>query len=305
MSLRLRPDRVALLPAALLLAAATSLVPSLARAGQSDPISTSDERPLHALAFTGRGVFIPSGLMGLGLQQSQPLQSGGFGLSYIYRTGTLDIVTSLDYAFLSPPDGNFLGNGKDAAIDTHYTQFRDLTSLSLDVSFFWVKDINKYLAFQIGGGVGLGLLMGDVIVVNNASAGCSSQTAGDASTCHPVVTPANYTRVGNPVPTWTDANGTVQPLAGPLLPSDPDFSRKLDGLAASQQTCKSMDVGKSDCRDTADHPYAHKAPEKPPVLPILHFEIGLKIKAHRHFNINISGGFKNGLVIGGGPEYVF
>lgn len=302
MSLRLCP-----LPSALLLLAGLSAATAApARADESsDPIPTRDRRPLHAIALTGRGVFIPQFLMGIGLSESQALNSGGVGLSYIYRKGTLDVVTSLDFAALSPPDGNFLGVGKRADIDTHYTQFRDLNMVSLDVSFFWVSDINKYLAFQIGGGFGLGLMLGDVLVVNNSGAGCSGSTVGDVEKCHPNVEPSFYTRVGNPAPTWTDASGRVQPLSGPLLPSDPDFSLKLDGLAASQQACKAQDTGKSDCRDTADHPYAHKAPEKPPVIPVLHFEIGLKIKAHRHLNINLTGGFKNGLVIGGGPEYVF
>jgi hypothetical protein len=60
-----------------------------------------------------------------------------------------------------------------------------------------------------------------------------------------------------------------------------------------------------DCKDTAEHPYYHATSDKPPVLIAINVIVGFKIKVHRHASINISGGFRNGFFVGGGPEYVF
>src|SRR5262245_9872825 len=95
--------------AMLLLLQAAASAPARAADDAGAPISSDDPRTLHALGFYGRGLFVPQFLLDLGLQASQALNSGAMGLSYTRRKGTLDIVTTLDFSFFSPPDGNFLG----------------------------------------------------------------------------------------------------------------------------------------------------------------------------------------------------
>jgi hypothetical protein len=205
------------------------------------------------------------------LQQYTTLSSGGFGAEFIRRKGTLDIVLSLDFSFYSPPDGNYLGANKQVDLDTHYTQFRGLNFLSLDVGFLWVHDLASWLAIMIGGGVGIGLVLGDIFVINNGNQ-CNASNVGDPKQCYP--------------------NGV-----GPIDPADPMLQAKLN---ATQ--CMPGDVG---CKDTASTPHYHASQDKPPVMVVVNFIIGFKIKLHRHFNVNISGGFRDGFVFGGGPEYVF
>jgi hypothetical protein len=306
---RLRPALAPLAVALVLVGAA----PARAADG-SGPISTDDPRGLHAISVFGHGQFVPNFLLSVGLQKSTELSSGGFGASYTFARGTFHVVTTIDYTFANLPDGNFLavGTNKKAEVDTHYVQFKNLSLLSLDVSFYWVRDINRYFAFMVGGGIGLGFLLGDVTVTNNS--GCTDANASDTSMCHPVVVPGNYTSVNDPAPTWTDAAGKVQTdfnggscAKNPstcLSPADPDYQRKLDGLTASQNVCKAK-AGTTDCRDTQLHPYTHGAAEKPSVVPVINFQIGFKLKLHRHFNVNVMGGFRDGFVVGGGPEFVF
>jgi len=38
---------------------------------------------------------------------------------------------------------------------------------------------------------------------------------------------------------------------------------------------------------------------------VINVQLGFKFKIHRHFNFNLMGGFRDGFVVGGGPEYVF
>lgn len=266
------------------------------------PVPTSDPRPLHALSLWAHGMFATTDLLSVGLQVAQPVTQGGIGISHVHRRGTLDVVTTVDLSYLSPGDGNFLAAGKNGQLDTHFTRFSNLNMVSVDVSLYYVKDLHPRVAFVLGAGIGLGMIFGDVSVVNNQGLGCAA-APGDVSRCHPVVNPNTYALNGNPAPFWTDAIGNKQPLSGDILPSDPNFQRKLDGLRASQADCLARKGG--DCRDTAEHPYYHSAAEKPPVMVVINVQLGLKIKVHRHLNINVMGGFRDGVVVGGGPEYVF
>jgi hypothetical protein len=38
---------------------------------------------------------------------------------------------------------------------------------------------------------------------------------------------------------------------------------------------------------------------------VVNFIIGLRFKLHRHFNVDLQGGFRDGWVFGVSPEYVF
>jgi hypothetical protein len=247
---------------------ATNPTPA-AKPESTSPIPTTDEQILYALGIRARYLAVPGFMLSPFLQQFTTLSSGGFGAELTRRKGTLDIVLSLDFSFYSPPDGNYLGSGKDPSLDTHYTQFKGLNFLSLDVGFIWVHDLTNWLAIMIGGGVGIGIVLGDINTVNNSNAVCNASNAGDTSKCYPI----------NP------QNGMA------VKPTDPNFQQELMML-------QSM-------KDTAQNPNYHTSPDKPPVMVVVNFIVGFKLKLHRHFNFNISGGFRDGFVFGGGPEYVF
>jgi len=241
------------------------------KADSSSPIPTDDEQLIYALGLRARYLAVPGFMLSPFLQQFTTLSSGGFGIEGIRRKGTLDIVLSLDFSFYSPPDGNYLGANKDPAFDTHYTQFRGLNFLALDVSFFWVHDLTSWLAIMIGGGVGIGLVLGDIYLINNSGpqdgGGCAASNAGNPKQCYPI-------------------------NVGPIDPTDPSLQTKLNATSGG-------------AKDTSATPVYHVSPDKPPVMVVVNFIVGFKIKLHRHFNINVSGGFRDGFVFGGGPEYVF
>lgn len=281
-------------PLVLLAALAAPARAEVATADDASPISVDDQRRHFAVGARGRLLMIPGWMLDSFLTHHTELVSGSTALEFIVRKGPLDIVTSLDASFYNLPSGNFLAAGKDPRLDTHYMEFRGLTQVSLDVAFIYRAEITRWAEFLVGGGVGLGLVLGDVWLINNSDQVCTADNAGDASKCHPIS--------GD---TYTDASGQVRPI-GPIRPSDPDLALKLDGTYASQIDCNKRNTdGKLDCRDTALHPHWHPAPEKPPVMVVLNFILGFRFKVNRHLNINLTGGFRNGWIVGVGPEYVF
>lgn len=253
------------------------------------PISTDDPRVLYVLGAHGRLVTVPGWTLGGFLAQHTELTSGSVGLDFTRRKGRFDIILSLDFGFYSLGNGNYLSDSNNAAVDTHYTQFNNLNFLSVDVSFMWQRDLTRWLAFTVGGGIGLGVVLGDVYIINNSQTVCTAANAGNTQECYPVS-----------ADTYVDSNGATREI-GAIRPGDPDFQRKLDATAESQRRC---DPNTSDCRDTSQHPHYH-ASNKPPVLPVINFQFGFKFKIHRHANINLTAGFRNGFIFGGGPEYVF
>jgi hypothetical protein len=141
----------------------------------------------YALGVRVRGIFVPKSFLSPYLQAATSMSSASLGREFIYRKATYDVVTSLDFSFLDVQDGNYLAKGHVASDDTHYAQFRNLNFLSADVSIIghhtW--DTAPWFEFRYGAGVGLGLVMGNVLLTNDWSA-CTAQNASDIKQCHPV-----------------------------------------------------------------------------------------------------------------------
>jgi hypothetical protein len=275
------------------------------------PVPTSDPRVLWALGLRANGLFIPQSMLTAEiLTVGGGLDSWGMGLELTRRKGNFDIVIAANVASYNFPNGNWLAAFRDPALDNHYLEFRDFYFLSLDVNFLYVHDMAPWIAFTVGGGVGLGAVLGDVYIVNNGPQ-CTVKNAGDPTKCFPRTPPA-YPAAAGPI-TYTTAKGQTKNIPGnsDIAPSDPEFHEKLDGLRAAQQRCLAALPASPnanqllDCKDTANHPYWRRSPDVPPIMASISFLIGLKLKIHRNFNFNIQGGFRNGFVIGGGPEVVF
>jgi hypothetical protein len=129
-----------------------------------------------------RAMFIHPWLLGLFFEESTPLNSMGFGAEFVYRRGSFDIIGSIDFGFYSPTDGNYLEKGKNPATEVDYIQFDGLNVLAFSVHFIKHHDILPWMSFVWGGGVGIGIVLGEMFRVS-AGEGCDSGTAGDESRC--------------------------------------------------------------------------------------------------------------------------
>ena len=137
------------------------------------------------LAMRGRYVTVPSWFLGLFTKEATPLHTSGFVIEGFRRKDNFDIAVGLGYQNMSPPHGNWLGRGKEAAIDTDYVQVKGMSLISLDVNFVWNAWVNEYLGFYYGAGLGLGILTGKVL--RTSAAGCNADNVGDETQCKPIV----------------------------------------------------------------------------------------------------------------------
>jgi hypothetical protein len=150
--------------------------------------AAATETPLspYSLGAYVRGIFAPNGLFSPFLQSATSMESASVGLSFTYHRGRhYDVVTSLDFSFIDVHDGNFLSNDHDASLDTHFLQFRNLNFLSADVSIIGHSGITRWLEIRYGAGLGIGVVLGDVLTTNDFG-GCTAQNAGNLAACHPL-----------------------------------------------------------------------------------------------------------------------
>ena len=256
------------------------------------------------------GLFAPGSFFSRWLSQYQSLNSATVGIEFVRRRGNLDVVVGIEAGFYGFVDANWLSSSpeKTPELDTHWAHFDHLTFLSFDVGVVYNYPAASWLSLSIGAGLGVGAILGDIFVINNTGAvnggTCTAQNAANPADCYPVVNPSHYAVP----PTYVDSHGMTRAVSGAIHLGndtlDPDWQRKLDGLNKSLTDCL---VGHSAdlCKDTAGHPYYHAAGEKPPATIVINLLVGFKFHLHPHVNFNLRAGFRNGLVFGGGPEYVF
>jgi len=142
----------------------------------------------YGLGLRARWVSVPSWLLGVFLDQSKSISSYSMGLEGFRRHGNFDFVLGVAWQSLSPPDGNWLGKGKNPATDTDYVQFRGLGAVSIDAAFILRKDLGQYVTFHYGGGVGLAIVTGKILRTSDGG-GDGANAPGDVTKCFPQLTP--------------------------------------------------------------------------------------------------------------------
>lgn len=213
-----------------------------------------------------RAIFVHPWFLSLWLDASTPLNSAALGAEFVRRKGQLDIVGSIDYGFYSPKDGNYLGKGKDPALETDRIDFRGLGLLSFSVHFFYHHPITDWMSFVWGGGVGFGVVFGSIWRASNDPARCGTiAQARDESKCFP--------------------KG--------MNPDDPDeyFSRFPDDNNTTE--------------DTPQNPRPFKEDSVWPVVPLVHLMVGLDFKINEHFGVRVDTGFRNAFYLGATGHYFF
>lgn len=148
--------------------------------------ATAPVNPNAAIYGAGarlRWVSVPHWLLGLFTKQNESLSSYGFAAEGYRRKGDLDIMFSLSYQRMAPPDGNWLGKGHDAGIDTDFIQFRNFGLIGFDAAFIWRNVINENVAFRYGAGLGVAIVTGQML--RTSAAGCTDQNLGDVTRCKP------------------------------------------------------------------------------------------------------------------------
>jgi Tetratricopeptide repeat len=224
----------------------------------------------YALGVRVRGIFVPESFLKPYLKAATQMNSASIGLEFIYRKATYDVVTSLDFSFLNVDPGNYLANGHDASMDTHFVQFRNLNFLSADVSIIghhtW--DAAPWFELRYGAGLGIGVVLGDVLLTNNGMQ-CTDANASNIKQCYPI-------------------NGGMPVRLGTKF--------QESDLQATQSNPGT---------DTAANPKRHVSADKPPVMGVLNVLIGFKFRLHKHVSAQVEVGFRDAMFVGAGLHYWF
>ena len=137
----------------------------------------------YGVGLVMRWVTVPAWMLNLFTERNVPLSTWGTGISVFRRKQNFDFVASFTYQNMSPPDGNWLGKGHDAAMDTDYVQFNKLALWGIDMSFVWHTMFNEWFGMHYGAGIGVGIVQGQILRTSNT--GCNEMNAGDLSGCAP------------------------------------------------------------------------------------------------------------------------
>jgi len=162
--------------------------PTVAGVPMVDARQQDNRTARYGIGLRGRWATIPKWLLGIFLKEKQALSSYTLGIEGFRRSGTFDLVLGVAWQALSPPDGNWLGKGKDGLTETDYVQFRSLGAVSVDVAFMSRTELNPYVFLHYGGGVGIGITTGKMLRTSDGTPGCAT-APGDTSKCYPVLTP--------------------------------------------------------------------------------------------------------------------
>ena len=259
-------------------------------AGEAGPVVSAgelaEEAPVqraadvsYGVAARGRWVSVPGWMLNLFTEQNVPLSSWGSGIEFFRRKANFDLILSFSYQNMSPPDGNWLGKGHPADIDTDYVRFNNLSLLGTDVSFVWHTNFNDWFGMHYGAGIGIAWVRGDILRISNGvprnadgSPGqgpnaCTEQNAGNINQCYPT---------------------GVTPNGSDTLPLPPQAVI-------------------TDIPDTQQNPRLFRDGNKPPVLPIVNLLIGVNFRLPqvRGWEARIEGGFYNAFFLGGAVGYTF
>jgi len=213
-----------------------------------------------------RYIFVTRLMMAPYLAAATDMNSVSVGAEFSWVRDRYDLVTSIDFSWLPVGDGNYLTAGHDPSVDTHYTQFQQLSFLSADVSLIGHHDFGKWFQLRYGGGLGIGIVFGNVLLTNDFN-GCTLANVSDVSQCHP-------------------------------LGVDLTSPNKEQQLAATEPN----PTGE---KDTAGHPHRHVSSDKPPVMGVVNILVGARFKLPHKFTLDVELGFRDAMFVGVNTHYRF
>lgn len=160
--------------------AARSADPEGIEGGGFDDYQTAEEkRKAKVAAEYGIGarfrmIYVPELILELFVDEaSSAILQPGFGLELARRKRNFELVLGVEFERATPDDGYWLGKDQDpnAAGETpDYLEFNGLGWISADVAVRWSAPFNEKLAFRYGAGLGLGVVLGEVLQTDTTCA---------------------------------------------------------------------------------------------------------------------------------------
>jgi hypothetical protein len=236
-------------------------------------VTSGSEQAEYGVGLRARYISVPKWYLNAFTDESVPLSSAAFGGEFTLRRGPdFDWVFGVEYAFASPPDGNWLGNGKDAGSKTDYVHFDNFGLVSIDAMAMWNKRFSRWFTLTYGAGLGVAIPTGKLIRASSAKNGVQDADCDpdhlDTASCHP-------------------------PGCG------------ADGVCTDAELA-AMEANPKDGQSDPEAPAAaYESSDIPPVLPVIQAMIGARFTLSRHFEVRVEGGFHDYLFVGSTGQYLF
>lgn len=144
--------------------------PERAAAQTGDTVETGVDDNEYQIVGRFRTVGVPNFLLNPFYDQhSANWRNGqtnfGYGLEFVWRkVGAFEMTVAAEYADLSMPADFWLESGK-ASTKADWVEFK-LGVASLVFSGYWYWDVTQWFSPYVGGGLGLGMVLGDVTKFN-------------------------------------------------------------------------------------------------------------------------------------------
>lgn len=131
-----------------------------------------------------RAILVPDWMLDIWYDHHESQWDGksnlAYGLEFVWRkVDAYEISTAIEYADLSMPSGFWQESG-DSPSQSDYTEV-DLKLLSAVVSGYWYWDVQKWFSPYVGGGIGVGVPIGDIVRYDPvAGSSCESGLGGSS-----------------------------------------------------------------------------------------------------------------------------
>jgi hypothetical protein len=156
-----------------------------AAAEETPSVAATAAKPTGAgqLGFAARWryVSVPSWFLGLFAEKNVALSTlNAWALEGLWRKRdkdnpdrTWEIMVSGGYQNMSPPDGIWLGRGKELTQDADLVQAKGFGLITFDAAYVIRQFFNPYFGIHYGAGLGLGIVRGKIL---RTSATCNETT---------------------------------------------------------------------------------------------------------------------------------
>ena len=259
-------------------AATTGEEPIVAKTAATDKMV---EAGRFGVAARWRWVSVPGWFLGLFTQKNVALSTfncwalEGFWRKHDRddRNRTWEIVFAVGYQNMSPPDGYWLGKGKDRAVDADLVQAKGLGLITFDAAYVLRQHFSPYFGIHYGAGLGLGVVRGKILRIS-----------------------AQYDQA-------TGQYQVHEVGGGP-----PGFSNTpviCDSSARCNETLLKQSEGQQDLGPYQAHRFQETA--VPGALPIINLLVGLDfpIPDAKGLEFRVEGGFFDAFFVGVSAGYAF
>jgi len=133
---------------------------------ETAPALTDMDKVRHGIGLRLRYIFVPKALIELFMEEAPSgVSQTGIGFDYVRRKKNFEFSVGFEYDKLAPDDGFFVERGGDPRQlgTTDEIRFDGLSWFTIDASIVYHHPLTSLISLRYGGGLGFGIVTGDII----------------------------------------------------------------------------------------------------------------------------------------------